>query len=418
MSSTKRRLIATEPHYKNYTKGWLAKVFGGIVFCLIYSLYYKGGDTVNYYKGIDAMLTVFKNNPVNYFKLLVNDDGSVTREIYYRVSKYPPIYMLKDSRTYTVIKVSSLFALPGLGGFLSTTIILATFTYNWTWKLYVFMIERYPLNKIAINIAVIYLPSTLFWGSGIMKDTFAFGATCYAVYGLHQFFVERKRMLITVIQLFFAFYLIVTIKAYIMFALLPGLLIFANFERLKKIQSTFLKVFILPISLIGIFYLANTVLFDFNDLFGKYSADKLFEEAAIQNADLKRDFYGTNSFDIGSFDPSLSGALSKFLPAVNAVLFRPYIWEVGSPTMLISALENIVILMLSIWLLLTKPFKLLGSFRKDPFLIFCILFTLILGFGIGLSTSNFGALVRYKIPFLPFFTFLVLYNIPFIKNNR
>ena len=30
------------------------------------------------------------------------------------------------------------------------------------------------------------------------------------------------------------------------------------------------------------------------------------------------------------------------------------------------------------------------------------------GFGIGLSTANFGALVRYKIPFMPFYLFIIL----------
>ncbi|NNF02533.1 MAG: hypothetical protein HKN22_07590 [Bacteroidia bacterium] len=34
---------------------------------------------------------------------------------------------------------------------------------------------------------------------------------------------------------------------------------------------------------------------------------------------------------------------------------------------------------------------------------FCIIFSLFFAFSVGLSTSNFGSLVRYKIPLLPFF---------------
>jgi len=196
-----------------------------------------------------------------------------------------------------------------------------------------------------------------------------------------------------------------------MFALLPGLLIFANFERLKSIKSTFVKIIIVPISIVFIVFIANTLFFDFDELFGKYSADNLLEEAAVQNADLRRDVYGTNSFSIGEFEPTFDGVLSKFIPAVNAAIFRPYIWETGSPTMLISGIENTFLLIFSIWALITKPFKILKCIREDPFLIFCVLFTLILGFGIGLSTSNFGALVRYKIPFLPFYVFFLIYLI-------
>jgi hypothetical protein len=36
-------------------------------------------------------------------------------------------------------------------------------------------------------------------------------------------------------------------------------------------------------------------------------------------------------------------------------------------------------------------------------LIFAFSFTIIFAFGVGLATANFGALVRYKIPMLPFF---------------
>ncbi len=416
--SRKAKEIGDKPYYKYYTQGLVIKLIGGIIFCLIYAYYYNGGDTFNYFLGVDAMMSVFKNNPFNYISLLFSGDRHYNRNLFYEVNNFPPIYMFKDTRTFTVIKISSVFAIPGMGGFLATTILLSSFIYNWVWKLYSFLIERYPSSYKSINIAVLYLPSTVFWGSGIMKDTFAFGATCYAVYGLYQFFIKRKRKLLTITQLAFCFYLIITIKAYIMFALLPGLLVFANFERIKRIKSTFVKIIILPLSIGLIFFIANTLFLDFDDLFGKYSADKLLEEAVVQNNDLKRDVYGSNSFDIGEFEPTLQGALSKFFPAIGAALYRPYLWESGSPTMLFSGLENLLLAFFTIWTLLTRPLKLLGSIRGDPFLIFCLLFTIILGFGVGLSTSNFGALVRYKIPFLPFFVFLVCQQLSFLKSEE
>ena len=40
---------------------------------------------------------------------------------------------------------------------------------------------------------------------------------------------------------------------------------------------------------------------------------------------------------------------------------------------------------------------------KDPMLIFAFSFIIIFGFGVGLASANFGALVRYKIPLLPLF---------------
>ena len=241
-----------------------------------------------------------------------------------------------------------------------------------------------------------------------MKDTYTFAASCYAVYGLHQIVVERKFKLGTVIQLIFAIYLIISIKSYILLALLPGLLIFANFDRIRKIQNPVVKVVVLPIFTIGVFVILNAVFSSGGDAFGKYSPDKALEEAAVQQQDLRRDVYGGNSFDIGEFEPTPAGVASKFFPAVNAAIFRPYLWEVGSPTMLFSALENAVINVLSILVLFTGLGRFLKFVGSDPFFLFGLLFTLLLGFGIGLSTANFGALVRYKIPFMPFYLFIIL----------
>lgn len=397
------------PYYAYYAKGLIVKVLGGVLFCLIYALYYGGGDTVHYYEGIYAMNTVFWNYPADYIHgLFFDGNDPVIRVAFFKVRTYPPIFMLEDSRTFLVIKLTSLLSIPALNGFLSTTVLLAALVYRWVWKLYEFMAARYPEYIKEVNWCVLFLPSTVFWGSGIMKDTYTFAASCYAVYGLHQIVVERKFKLGTVIQLIFAIYLIISIKSYILLALLPGLLIFANFDRIRKIQNPVVKVVVLPIFTIGVFVILNAVFSSGGDAFGKYSPDKALEEAAVQQQDLRRDVYGGNSFDIGTFEPTPAGVASKFFPAVNAAIFRPYLWEVGSPTMLFSALENAVINVLSILVLFTGLGRFLKFVGSDPFFLFGLLFTLLLGFGIGLSTANFGALVRYKIPFMPFYLFIIL----------
>jgi hypothetical protein len=56
-----------------------------------------------------------------------------------------------------------------------------------------------------------------------------------------------------------------------------------------------------------------------------------------------------------------------------------------------------------------KLFRMIGS---DHYLLFAFIFSLIFSFSVGISTANFGALVRYKIPALPFFVsaLLILYS--------
>ncbi|HXP48429.1 MAG TPA: hypothetical protein VN922_00660, partial [Bacteroidia bacterium] len=41
---------------------------------------------------------------------------------------------------------------------------------------------------------------------------------------------------------------------------------------------------------------------------------------------------------------------------------------------------------------------------KEPLLFFAFSYSVFFAFAVGLTTSNFGALVRFKIAYLPFFT--------------
>jgi hypothetical protein len=406
--------IDAKPYYKFYQRGLYFKLFGAFSFCLIYLYYYKGGDTTNYFIGAKAMYNVFWRSPSDYFHILFSINDGYSWTLFDMDTGYPPTYMFRDSRTYLVMKMTSLLCFISLGGFLSTTLILALISYRWVWRLYEIIVSRYLYLQKELAFAFLMIPSVVFWGSGIMKDTFTFSASCYAFCGVYNVFIAKENVFKNVIFLAISVYVILSIKSYILFALLPGLIVFTNFERIKNVGSIFTKLIVIPTVFIGVLFLLQIVLIDFSDLFGRYSADRILEEAVIQQQDLQRDAYGANSFDIGEFQPTLSGALAKFPFAVNAAIFRPYLWETGSPTMLISGIENLIIMLISIYfLLIVGPVRIFITIFKDPYLIFCLLFTLILGFGVGLSTSNFGALVRYKIPFMPFFVSLL-----FILNKK
>ena len=64
------------------------------------------------------------------------------------------------------------------------------------------------------------------------------------------------------------------------------------------------------------------------------------------------DYYGGNSFDIGEFDASAVSMLSKAHLAISAALFRPFLWEARNPVMLMSAIENTLLLIFSIYILI------------------------------------------------------------------
>jgi len=142
---------------------------------------------------------------------------------------------------------------------------------------------------------------------------------------------------------------------------------------------------------------------------GRYSVDNLLQQAWIIQDDLSREAYGENSFDIGDFEPTIPGVLSKAPIAIVAGMFRPFIWECNNILMIFSGLENFALLVLTIFYFFrTGLFSSIKYIAKEPFFISCFIFVIVFAFMVGLTTANFGALVRYKIPVIPILMVILL----------
>jgi hypothetical protein len=113
-------------------------------------------------------------------------------------------------------------------------------------------------------------------------------------------------------------------------------------------------------------------------------------------------------------DPTITGMLQRAPEGVNVTLFRPYLWEARKPIVMISAIESLIYLIFTIVAIVrNNPIRLVQRVMADETLQFCLIFTLVFAFAVGISTSNFGSLVRYKIPCLPFYTaFLIILYYP------
>src|SRR5690606_7559229 len=165
----------------------------------------------------------------------------------------------------------------------------------------------------------------------------------------------------------------------------------------------------------GSFVVLNTL----GDSLGKFSLDEAMTTTMNIQRDMQRaEEYGSNFFDIGELDGTVSGFLMKAPAAINAALFRPYLWESSSVVVAISALENAWLMgftLLVFWR--TRAWFLFRCIRGNPLVMACITFTLAYGFMIGITTPNFGALVRFKIVLVPFFVSF-LYIVNYLNGER
>ena len=126
-----------------------------------------------------------------------------------------------------------------------------------------------------------------------------------------------------------------------------------------------------------------------------------------------------SAYTLGDFDYSPVGMLSKFPQAVWVSLYRPHLWEVNNVVMLLSALESFALLLFTIYVIYkTGIMKALQLISSKPILIFCFMFSIVFAFAVGISTYNFGSLVRYKIPLYPFFVSGLFILLDYSKRER
>ena len=100
--------------------------------------------------------------------------------------------------------------------------------------------------------------------------------------------------------------------------------------------------------------------------------------------------------------------MAKAPAAIVAGVFRPFLWESRNVLMLISGLETFILLILTLTLLKRLGFCCITRIIiRNPFLIAAFVFLITYAFFVGLTTANFGALVRYRMPVIVFLTLIL-----------
>jgi len=399
-----QKRIENEPYYKYYVAGLFAKIFGGLGVCLIYMYYYNGGDTIVYFHDAKLIASLSYSNPGNLVTILYKPTLSLVEWHFMNFNINDQPMMAGDPYAWFVVKCTWIFTLAGLGSFFATVILLNVITFIPVWKLYKIFMREFPSLHREFAFAIFFIPSVAFWGSGLLKDNLTFSAVCLFSHAIYSILIIKKNYLIHFIQIFISYYVLTSLKPYIFFALLPGSFLWMTTIGLGKFNNKLIRSVTAPALLIIAALTGYLALSKMGDKLGGYSVESVMTKAVATQQDLKQDYNLGNSFDIGDFDATAESMLSKAPIAITSALFRPFLWEARNPVMLISAMENFLLLIFSLYILYkVKVIYLFRLLIRHHLLLFSLVFSLFFSFGVGLSTSNFGSMVRYKIPAMPFF---------------
>jgi hypothetical protein len=130
----------------------------------------------------------------------------------------------------------------------------------------------------------------------------------------------------------------------------------------------------------------------------------LAEEAAVIQGDFKNnETYTGVKYDIGVVDGTPTGMIRLFPISVFYGIYKPFIYESLSPTLILNGLESTILVIMTLnFFFVGNVFKKIKRVRSNEFLIFAFVFTLLIGFMAGYTSVLYGVLVRIRAPLLPF----------------
>lgn len=411
--------IRSAPEYRYLLWGLAAKLVGGTAFGLVYFYVYAGGDTISYFYSAVAMRNLAFANPGEYLQQLMGDNSMRAWLTYTKDTAFPLQYVFFERRTFAVLQITSVLCILTFNSYLITTLLMASLSYLGIWACYRTFVSYFPQIMGRLAVAFLFMPSPVFWGSAILKDTYTFSATCLWVHCVDEIFFKRRNRVPKVLLLLLSATVILFIKPYIFMVLLPASLIWVSYFRVAAIRSTLVRVTLLPAAVAAMLGLSLYILSQLGSRLNRFALDGALETIQVTQRDLANEqAYGKNRFELGEFDGTWYGLLGKLPIAVNAAIFRPYIWEVATPLMRFSGIENLWVLGLTLLVLIRAgPMFTLRVIAGMPLVLMSVIFALFFAFTVGVTTPNFGALVRFKIPMVPFYI-STLYIVSFLASQR
>jgi hypothetical protein len=408
----------TDPVTRKYFfPALLVKFFGAISLGLIYQFYYSGGDTFNFHTiGSRVIWEAFWESPGAAISMMFSN-GEHMPEFYNYSSR---IYFFSDPTSFFVIRVATIFDLFTYSSYSATALFFAFYSFIGAWLMFITFYKRYPHLHGWIAFASLFIPSVFFWGSGVLKDTLVMGGLGIIVWALNGLFIEKRVSVLQIILLLFAIWSVFSLKKFILQAYLPAAILWIYLANLHQVRSFVLRMMVFPFIIIlsgaGAYYSAIKI--GENDK--RYAIENIAKTSQVTARDIRFQSgrLAGSGYELSEyFDGSLGNTVRLAPQAINVTLFRPYLWEVKNPLMLISALESLAMLLITLYIFLRRGYGAITQLT-NPEVAFCFAFSIVYAFAVGVSTFNFGTLARYKIPLMPFYVMglAILYSLVSAKK--
>ena len=381
-------------------------LFFGLTLTYIYSNFYLDrslADTFKYFDDANHIFQLFKTNPKLFWDLFLGSNSAALNSV--EALENTHTWFPESRRTFyndnrTIVRINLIIRFFSFGSYFFHLIIF--FLMGIIGKALLFKVGKsyLPQKEALWFLVIFFIPSIVFWSSGILKEGPLFLIMGYLIYQLHNLhqkgitFWNTSQILGLIICMIF-------IKFYVLIFMIPAILIFLQFKYLK-----YRKIKIIIFNFIG-FLIGAQIWHVINPRWSVFTILKWKKNDFIGLAEVEK----ANSFISTRYlDDNLLSFLANIPEALLNSFIQPTFWNITNVFSGLTAIENFVLLIFMIFCVVKGR-----RVNVTNVGVFALIYALSFLTITAMITPIIGSLVRYKIPILPF---LLFFFIQFLDVNK
>jgi hypothetical protein len=279
------------------------------------------------------------------------------------------------------VKLLSIFDILSFGHYYINVIFYSFITLFGPIAFFRVMNDVFPGKRLAVLLATFFIPSFIYWTSGVHKEGLIFLGISLIIYHLYFGWKEKKYTLTRWLGVLLGLAILFILRNFLMLLVIPAVIAWLLASRWPKYG----------LAIFTSIYLIFTILF----FTVRYIDKRLdFPQAVVnkQQAFLKMQG-GVSTIPIKELEPTLSSFMKNTPQAITLSFLRPFPGDVHHLLSLAASLEiNLLVLLFLLFLLFRK--KNGPTSRNIVYLNLFLSISIMLA--IGFSINNLGAIVRYR----------------------
>ena len=367
------------------------KLLAGLAVGWIYFYYYGHGDTITYWNDGKLVAGKMISDPLKAMRFFWDDsfqwDGLINDK----------------PRSLFFVKISGLLAFVGGGNYWMMSLIISFISFLGAWYLCLKTTRFFPEARRAVVVAFLFYPSVIFWSSGLIKESLGLAAL-YFLGSILLTIISNKKIFVWEYMVALAsLWISWNLKYYWVGAFMPVAITTILVIFVKKLKPALVKY---ELSMwIVLFILLLSIA---TSVHPNFYPNRFLEVIVANNQEFMALTDQENAILYQNLNPSLKSVLVNMPQALISGIFRPFVWEAHNVISFAAGLENFVLALLVLSSIPSVP-KIFKS--PDRLLVLAMLtYIIILAIFLSLSTPNLGTLSRYKVGFLPFLVFLLVFQ--------